>query len=541
MMNFITRPLAERKLVIAELVLVFAVPFIPLLLNHAYRINMFLAWEGAYRIATGEIPYRDFGSPVGYGFWLLPALFFKIFGPKVFVLVVVQAFINIASNYLFRGLLKMFGIATHVRLLAVLVYCLSYTLFNFWPWYNHTVFVFELAGLFFLVSHITQQSREHGYWKLVLASFFVALSFMTKQDTGALAFVLAIVVLAADWLTARKLKATFVFVIGYVFFMALLIVPFLQYEFTYWFNMGQYPHNARVDKFDLVDEFLGASTWIKFYLFLMAVVLIRSGARLWNDPQGTRMEFMMIVIVLFILAQASVIQVTSYTPINGNIYFHAFAFAFLAQQILSDQRMTSLGSLVLFSVLVTMWWSGVFWNRFLKAPVERLLVNSKGTDVVSKRSYIISKDSTTLERVNWLPSSLPTLARIRIPQETESGIKDLMRLPELSSPGASVLNMSELTFLAEEIGYKVEKGPSHPLWYHRNVAFFEREVERFKKKVEAEEYDVILFQDIPDLNNFYPYEVRESIVKHYALQSRFLAPRTPNNSYVEVYVKKSNQ
>lgn len=539
MMKFLTRPLTERKLAVAELVLIFAVPFIPLLLHHAYRINLFLAWEGAYRMANGEIPYRDFGSPVGYGFWLLPALFFKLFGPQVFVLVVVQVFINIASNYLFRGFLKIFGIATHIRLLALLVYCLSYTLFNFWPWYNHTVFVYELAGIYFLCSHITQPSRERGYWKVILSSFFIALSFLTKQDTGALALVLSVVILAADWITARKLKATVVFMAGYVFFLSLLIVPFLQYEFIYWFNMGQFPHNARVDKFDLIDEFLGASTWIKFYLLLMAVVLIRSATRLWNDRQGTRTEFILTVIVLFILLQASIIQVTSYTPIHGNIYFHSFAFAFLGHYAFSDRRLQSVGGLALLTVLVTMWWSGVFWNRFLKAPVERILVNKKDSDVVSKRSYIVNQgDTTTLERVNWITSSLPTLTRIRIPQQTEEGIKELMQLTELKSPGAAVLNMTELTFLAAEIKYRIEKGPDHPLWYHRNVAFFDREVEHFRQKVEAQEYDVILFQDIPNLNNFYPYEVRESILKNYVLKSRFLAPRTPDNSYVEVYIKK---
>jgi hypothetical protein len=60
-----------------EWFLVLVLPLVPLLFTLPYRINLFLAWEGAYRISQGEIPYKDFGSPVGYVFWLLPALFFK--------------------------------------------------------------------------------------------------------------------------------------------------------------------------------------------------------------------------------------------------------------------------------------------------------------------------------------------------------------------------------------------------------------------------------------------------------------------------------
>src|SRR3954469_7174033 len=98
-------------------------------------------------ISLGEIPYRDFGRPVGYGFWLLPALFFQVFGPYVYTLLIVQAFINVISGFSVRWLLKIFSIPSATRLLPLLVFCLSYSMFNFWPWYNHFVFVLELIGL----------------------------------------------------------------------------------------------------------------------------------------------------------------------------------------------------------------------------------------------------------------------------------------------------------------------------------------------------------------------------------------------------------
>ena len=143
-------------------------------------------------MSNGEIPYRDFGSPVGYGFWILPAIFFRIFGPYVYTLLVVQAFINICSGLLFRRLLRLFSLPAGVTFLALVVYCLSYSMFNFWPWYNHLVFVFELAGLFWLCTQIVKTPAERKAWVLLLSAFFIALSFMTKQDTGALGFFIAL-------------------------------------------------------------------------------------------------------------------------------------------------------------------------------------------------------------------------------------------------------------------------------------------------------------------------------------------------------------
>ena len=62
-------------------------------------------------------------------------------------------------------------------------------------------------------------------------------------------------------------------------------------------------------------------------------------------------------------------------------------------------------------------------------------------------------------------------------------------------------------------------------------------VTRFCNKVNNGEYDVIMFEDIPNVNQFYPYEVRDCIRERYTLQFRFLAPRVPEFCYIEVYTK----
>ncbi|MEQ9306399.1 MAG: hypothetical protein RJQ14_20980, partial [Marinoscillum sp.] len=99
-----------------------------------------------------------------------------------------------------------------------------------------------------------------------------------------------------------------------------------------------------------------------------------------------------------------------------------------------------------------------------------------------------------------------------------------------------VLNMTELTPLALELGYTPPTNQA--LWYHLNVGIFQREVDTLRARVERQAYDLVLFQDIPNLEHFFPYEVQESLQSTYKLQDSFLAPRKEENSIIEVYVRK---
>ena len=60
----------------------------------------------------GPVPYRDFGMPLGYMYWVIPALFMKVFGTQMITLVKAQVFINILSGLAFRSILKKCGCAS---------------------------------------------------------------------------------------------------------------------------------------------------------------------------------------------------------------------------------------------------------------------------------------------------------------------------------------------------------------------------------------------------------------------------------------------
>src|ERR1041384_6142369 len=127
---------------IAETLLIIVLALFPLLGNvFPYRLNIFLSYEGAYRLYQGQIPYKDFGIPMGFMYWVIPGIFFKVFGPYMMSLVKAQVVINIISGISFRAILKNLSVRPGIRFLGVLLFCISYSFLNYWPWYNHTVIV----------------------------------------------------------------------------------------------------------------------------------------------------------------------------------------------------------------------------------------------------------------------------------------------------------------------------------------------------------------------------------------------------------------
>src|SRR4030095_14016855 len=130
----------RKTLAWAEILLIIILSLFPLMGDvFPYRLNIFLSYEGAYRLYLGQIPYKDFGLPMGFMYWVIPAIFFKIFGPAMMSLVKAQVLINIIAGLSFRQIFKNLSVGYGIRFLAVLLFCISYSFLNYWPWYNHTV------------------------------------------------------------------------------------------------------------------------------------------------------------------------------------------------------------------------------------------------------------------------------------------------------------------------------------------------------------------------------------------------------------------
>ncbi|MBC7904502.1 MAG: hypothetical protein H7Y27_13845 [Gemmatimonadaceae bacterium] len=532
----------KRFLPLAEILIIVAIACFPLVAgNFPYRLNIFLSYEGAYRMSEGHIPYRDFGTPLGYMYWVVPAIFFKIFGPFMMSLVKAQVFLNIIAGLSFRSILKNFSLRDGMRFLLVLLFVISYSFLNYWPWYNHTVIVYELVALSFLTKFIFNEGKKWRYAWLVLSGVFTFFSFFTKQDGGGMALMICLVLVLYNAIHEKSWKQPLVFISGFILTGVLLIAPFIKYRFGYWFNHGQPPHISRFSVADLADDFFNNSQFIKFYIFIIFILLlahIKSFKTFWQD----KYKMVFTLLTLGILAEAAIFQTTSYIPPDNNIFFHSFAIAFILAMsaYFLPIDYSKWKTIIVAGAGIMIWWSSVYWKYIEKFVVKPQAITT--TDgVVNKKTYLILKpDTTDVPMHLWRTVPYPAFGKMLLPGPTADGIERLLKMDVARKPGAKVLNMSELTPLVQVMKYELEKNDEYPLWYHKGVGMFQKETDMFNDRIRKNYYDLVIFEYIPYLNNFYPMEVRETLLANYERVDSFTAPRKPSlQAWVEVYVRKS--
>jgi hypothetical protein len=527
-----------------EIFTIVALASVPLFITFPFRVNIYLSWDGAYRLSKGQIPFKDFGMPLGYMYWVIPAIFFKIFGPQLITLVKAQVLINILSGMAFRSIFKSLAINSGVRFLAVLLYCISFSFFNFWPWYNHTVIVYEMISIAFLMKYLFSENKK-WIW-ISLSALFVFFSFFTKQDGGALTFMICLALLIYYSTYEKKWSALIVFLLTTIIVAFAMIAPLMRFKFGYWFNFGQAPHTSRVSIFDIVDEFLYSSQWIKFYLLVIAVILFASYKSL-KQFVSDKKNFIFFLLTAWILVEAAVLQVTSYTPPDSNIFFHSFAFAFICSAFVKyfNLNLYKLKSLFIICFLLILWWSGVFW-KYIQNTVQSAFMNFNKQEhstenIVNRHTYILYPPSDEIPMNEWTFSELKSFRKILMPKKTVDGINRLLKMPIVkNNKNLHVLNMTELTPLAVEMPYHLETGSGIPLWYHLGVGMFNKEAEMYEEKIVNNQYDLILFEYIPSVNNFYPFRVRDILLHQYNKIDSFPAPRRGfTQGIIEVFVKKN--
>ena len=517
------KSLSERQLFVIELLIIIFFCFIPLLFNNPYRINIFLSWEGAYRMYLGQVPFRDFSLPMGYGYWVIPALFFKIFGPYFYTLIKAQVFINLISVLAFRSILKILNVPAVVILLSVVVYCFSYVSFNFWPWYNNMVFAFELVAIYFVLLAIFSPGGWKMWANLVLGAFFIFFSIWTKQDAGGLGLLIIYGILSYNAWIDRSVKKWLAFTGFFLVFTIAFIAPVLQYDFTYWFNYGQPPHESRLVLMDFLNEILGWAYWEKFFL-LMIILFVLDKARAGRVFFENKKEVFFALICIGIILQAFIIPVTSPVPERNEVFFYAFGFAYLFTNLALRIDLTRWYYLALCLVFVGFWWTGIYWRN-----IQR---------VISKKPTVVEKNEQAAKHRYRLAREYKSMERLFLAESTLEGIRKIKELDIVKKKkDLKVLNMSELTSLAYEIPFTPPI--NQPMWYHQTVAIFQEQVDEFCEKIRNKEYDLVIFETVSpkEAINFFPMDVKACLDEHYQHEFTFLAPRHPEESYIDVYTK----
>lgn len=515
-----------------EIAPILIVSLAPLFIELTYQINLYLTWEGAYRLYMGEVPYRDFGMPMGFCYWILPSLFFKIFGPSLLTLAKTQAFINIISGLSFRWILVLLGVDFRARLLSILIFTLTYILGFYWPQYNHTVIVFQFLAIGFILNYVKTHNDKNSWISLVAASIFITLSFFTKQDGGGLAFLICLSLLLYHCFKEQSAKPMLITIASLTILFGLLIIPFLKFDFTYWFNYGQAPHNSRIALLDIIRVNMQESRWEKFYLLL----ILGLGFIRWRQSKIDTTEMLFLILVIGILAEAMIFQVTSYVPRDNNIFFHAFACSYIFYQLQKSQFLSIRFAFPILIILVSIWWSEKYW-KYADRIISKIIPFKTDKNIVSINTYILKPEACNYyaDLSKWKLSEVSSFKHVKMPESTASGIDRLLVTARKLPGSRTILNMSELTPLSYEAPFTLEKGP---LWYHLGVGMFNRELIKLNHKIESNYYDLVIFENIPMLNNFYPFEIRNRLQKYYTLIDSFEAPRTVYPGTIEVYSKK---
>lgn len=530
-MLYLNKKINRKIIVTAEVLPLVAASLLPLFFDLSYQINLYMIWEGAYRLSLHQLPYQDFGIPMGVYGWVVPALFFKIFGASLFTLAKTQAFMNLISGISFRWILVNVGASAPVRFLSIVVFSLTYILGLYWPQYNHTVIIFQLVGFGFLFQYFVNPSGKWSWLHLFGCAFFLTISFFTKQDAGAMAVLIAVILVAYYSFTAKTIRPA-VWIIGFFTVLFLLnIVPFLSHDFGYWFNYGQPPHYGRISLYDIIRINMQESRWEKIYLVLvLGIYLYRR-----KTVGTTHLEDLFTLLVLGVLVQAMIFQVTSYVPRDNNIYFHAFGCAYVLFFLFKLPGFTSMVTVSVLLVMIGIWWSEKYW-KYADKVVAKVFAPAVNKEVVSINTYIVEPPECNFfaNVSQWQLSPVESFKNVRMPASTVAGINKVLETINTikAEKPPVVLNMSELTPLAKEAGYDLERGP---LWYHLGVGMFDRELKTILTKINNNYYDVVIFENIPTLNNFYPFEVREALLKKYSLAYTFDAPRIVYPGTIEVY------
>ncbi len=162
-----------------------------------YALDQSIAFDGAYRILQGQIPYLDFLIPCGPVTFWLHALFFKVFGINYGAFLVGASTINALATLCAIHLTRLF--TSKNKLLSYVAGVITATWFYppfGTPYYEQTANFFSLIAILCLSAAAINDQTVAGrrYVLGFLAGITAFLSIMSKQNVGVFIFPIYIVI-----------------------------------------------------------------------------------------------------------------------------------------------------------------------------------------------------------------------------------------------------------------------------------------------------------------------------------------------------------
>ena len=184
-----------------------------------FAFDQSFIFDGAYRIVSGQIPYKDFVIPFGPIVFLVQALFFKIVGISYFSYIFSGSLMNVAGAVSSVIILK--KLMPDKKLLpwsGGFVTAIWYCPFSGTLYTEQTAFFFiflNLTAMFMSLYDDRGRSVRTDMLTLILG-VFASLGFFTKQNAGLIAFPLYFALFVCIYMGRIRLllRRIFIFLCG---------------------------------------------------------------------------------------------------------------------------------------------------------------------------------------------------------------------------------------------------------------------------------------------------------------------------------------
>ncbi len=497
-----------------------------------------ILWEAAFRVSLGQIPYTDFGSPVGPISFLLPALFFKIFSPTWEILQITQLVENILVILLVYGITVRLECQRNISNLTIILCSIFYLVFLTHPWYNSTAVIFLLAAIWSIL--------KPGIPWVILSSLFAGICLITKQDYGIVAAGIVGVLIIAQSTTDLKFQPkkisfalknqinNYYFLFGQLLIFSILfflpLVILLQVvdveSFLYWFNYGQPPHTLRkiyIWNFISRGNIL-ISAFVASYIF-------------WKTRRFDTLVACLILYSGFVVSSTSGLDYTS--------FYYLLTLPLLISIL---WKLTIKHKLVKYFLLIGL-------MLCLATPIKYLF-RLVETTVISKPEPFSFRARYVTRPVAYFPESAPffnnvmgSIDSIAMISELKNQFKEYL-IPYNGSQFTplTMFLMGEMTPLFAELNIKPPTNV--PLWFHTKISLFPREIDIMRREFTQTKYDIVILQNAHGQSNFEEFlSILQRNPNYESMRDRgYVSPTTstgdpcfegycPNHIYV--YVRRS--
>jgi len=419
-----------------------------------------IIWEAAYRIYLGQTPFIDFSTPVGPGSFLIPALFFKIFGPTWHSLQLSQLFQS--SILLLCGyyILKKTGVKERALSISIIFFTLLYLIFLSHPWYNST------ATLFFFISlAIILTQKRYSFF---IAGIFSGFSFLTKQDVGIINLFAICIISILMYQDIKKISYRLLNIIIFLFGMLFVISSFANFiglpRFSEWLLMSLKLSLQRGN--GLEDLFKGMP------LLILGLICLKY---FFEDKKKLLLYASILYFAAFISVQTKALFFT-------NFFYTLFSFPIVTYFIHTRNKLISVSVTILISFS-------------LFSPLVSLINLATTLSMDMPEPYSFKHDMVT-KYVIKAPPNIKIIDNMWAPPDTFKAIKEIQQIfkekyKESGSP-PSILNLSEITPIYGELGVSPPK--NFPLWFDPKLTISDAEANQIKKQIKESRFDIIIFQ-----------------------------------------------